>query len=52
MCIRDRVETEIVYSPMVAEPQEYRYNADAFEARGVDDVKPVSYTHLYVETDT
>lgn len=30
----ERVETEIVYSPMVAEPQEYQYNADAFEARG------------------
>ena len=30
---------EIVYSPMVAEPQEYQYNADAFEARGVDAVK-------------
>ena len=29
-----RVEAEIVYSPMVAEPQEYQYNADAFEARG------------------
>ena len=26
-----RVEAEIVYSPMVAEPQEYQYNADAFE---------------------
>ena len=24
---------------MVAEPQEYQYNADAFEARGVDEVK-------------
>ena len=35
----ERVETVIVYSPMVAEPQEYQYNADAFEARGVDDVK-------------
>ena len=34
-----RVEAEIVYSPMVAEPQEYQYNADAFEARGVDEVK-------------
>ena len=58
MCIRDRV----VYSPMVAEPQEYQYNADAFEARGVDEVKQeaghkeapkvredtVSYTHLDV----
>ena len=30
---------EIVYSPMVAEPQEYQYNADAFEARSVDEVK-------------
>ena len=27
----ERVEAEIVYSPMVAEPQEYQYNADAFE---------------------
>ena len=35
----ERVESEIVYSPMVAEPQEYQYNADAFEARGVDEVK-------------
>lgn len=35
----ERVETEIVYAPMVAELQEYQYNADAFEARGVDDVK-------------
>ncbi len=26
-------EREIIYSPMVAEPQEYKYNADAFEAR-------------------
>ena len=34
-----RVEAEVVYSPMVAEQQEYQYNADAFEARGVDDVK-------------
>ena len=33
------VEAEGVYSPMVAEPQEYQYNADAFEARGVDEVK-------------
>ena len=30
---------EIVYLPMVAEPQEYQYNADVFEARGVDEVK-------------
>jgi hypothetical protein len=35
----ERVEAEVVYSPMVAEPQEYQYNADAFEARGVDEVK-------------
>ena len=35
----ERVEAEIVYSLMVAEPQEYQYNADAFEARGVDAVK-------------
>ena len=33
------LEAEVVYSPMVAEPQEYQYNADAFEARGVDEVK-------------
>ena len=35
----ERVEEEVVYLPMVAEPQEYQYNADAFEARGVDEVK-------------
>ena len=35
----ERVEAEVVYSPMVAELQEYQYNADAFEARGVDEVK-------------
>ena len=35
----ERVEAEVVYSPMVAEPQEYQYNSDAFEARGVDEVK-------------
>ena len=35
----ERVEAEVVYSPMVAGPQEYQYNADAFEARGVDEVK-------------
>ncbi len=29
----ERVEAEIVYAPMVAEPQEYQYNADAFEAK-------------------
>ena len=33
----ERVEAEVVYSPMVTEPQEYQYNA--FEARGVDEVK-------------
>ena len=27
----ERVEAEVEYSPMVAEPQEYQYNADAFE---------------------
>ena len=27
----ERAEAEVVYSPMVAEPQEYQYNADAFE---------------------
>ena len=35
----ERVEAEVVYSPMVAELHEYQYNADAFEARGVDEVK-------------
>ena len=35
----ERAEAEVVYSPMVAEPQEYQYNADAFEARGVNEVK-------------
>lgn len=35
----ERVDAAVVYSPMVAEPQEYKYNADAFEARGVDEVK-------------
>ena len=35
----ERVEAEVVYSPMVAEQQEYQYNADAFEARGADEVK-------------
>lgn len=37
--IPERVEAEVVYTPMVAEPHEYQYNADAFEARGVDEVK-------------
>ena len=35
----ERVEAEIVYAPMVAELQEYQYNADAFEAIGADEVK-------------
>lgn len=35
----ERVNAEIVYAPMVAEAHEYQYNADAFEARGVDAVK-------------
>ena len=35
----ERVEAEIVYILMVAEPQEYQYNADEFEARGVGEVK-------------
>ena len=35
----ERVEAEVVYSSMVAEPQEYQYNADAFEASGADEVK-------------
>lgn len=35
----ERVNAEIVYAPMVAEPQEYQYNADAFEARGSADAK-------------
>ena len=33
------MKAEVVYSPMVAAPQEYQYNADAFEAGGVDEVK-------------
>ena len=32
----ERVNADIVYAPMVAETHEYQYNADAFEARGVD----------------
>ena len=35
----ERAEGEVFYSPMVAEPQEYKYNADAFEARNVSEVK-------------
>ena len=30
----ERVDAKIVSAPMVAETQEYQYNADAFEARG------------------
>ena len=33
------MKAEVVYSPMVAEPQEYQYNADVFEAGAVDEVK-------------
>jgi len=33
------VKAEVVYSPMVAAPQEYQYNADAFETGAVDEVK-------------
>ena len=33
------MKAEVVYSPMVAAPQEYQNNADAFEAGGVDEVK-------------
>lgn len=32
-------EREVIYSPMVAEPQEYKYNADAFEARKTSEAK-------------
>ena len=35
----ERVEAEIVYAPVVAETHEYQYNADAFEARGAEDMK-------------
>ena len=35
----ERVNAEIVYTPMVAEAHEYQYNADAFEDRGGVDVK-------------
>ena len=35
----ERVEAEVVYSPMVAEQQEYQYNADAFEARKTSEGK-------------
>ena len=32
-------EREVIYSPMVAEPQEYKYNADAFAARKTSEAK-------------
>ena len=32
---------------MVAEPQEYQYNADAFEARDVDEVKQEAAQRKY-----
>ena len=35
----ERAEGEVFYSQMVAEPQEYKYNADAFEARKTSEVK-------------
>ena len=35
----ERVNAENEYVPMVAEPQEYQYNAGVFEARDVDGVK-------------
>ena len=35
----ERAEGEVFYSPMVAEPQEYKYNADAFEARKISEGK-------------
>ena len=31
----ERVNAEIVYTPMVAEAHEYQYNADAFEVEVV-----------------
>ncbi len=33
------MKAEGVYSPIAAGPQEYQYNADAFEAGAVDEVK-------------
>ena len=33
------MDAEVIYSPMIAEPQEYQYNADAFETSGVDKMK-------------
>ena len=33
------MKDKIIYSPMVAEPQEYKYNADAFEARKTSEAK-------------
>ena len=35
----ERAEGEVFYSPLVAEPQEYKYNADAFEARKTSEEK-------------
>ena len=35
----ERAEGEVFYSSMVAEPQEYKYNADAFEARKTSEGK-------------
>lgn len=35
----ERVNAENEYVPMVAEPQEYQYNADAFEARKTSEGK-------------
>ena len=36
------MKAEVVYSPMVAEPQEYQYNADAFEVKHKATHKEVS----------
>lgn len=33
------MKAEGVYSPIAAGPQDYQYNADVFEAGGVDEVK-------------
>ena len=35
----ERVNAENEYVPMVAEPQEYKYNADAFAARKTSEAK-------------
>mgnify|MGYP005954386321 FL=1 len=46
----ERVNAEIVYAPMVAEAHEYQYNADAFEARGVDEVKQeAAYNNIMID---